>query len=100
MVFLPTLDLEVDVPVQTGDSTQNIRIPTVGDLAAVQVALQDGNIIAIAATFVPQQDIRENIPVSEDDDFFLLDDDDEDAEEYDWFSEPPAEDFGFWKYDF
>ena len=55
-----------------------------------------GDIIATAATFVPQQDIREDIPVSEDDNFFLLDDDDE----YDWYSEPPAEDFGFWKYDF
>lgn len=96
VVFLPALDLEVDVPVRTGDSTQNIRIPAVGDSATVQVAFQGGDLVATAATFVPQQDIREDIPVSEDDDFFLLDDDDE----YDWYSEPPAEDFGFWKYDF
>ena len=98
VVFLPALDLEVDVSVRTNDSTKNIRIPTVGDIATVQVALQDGDIIATAATFVPQQDIREDVPASEDDDFFDYDDDE--AEEYDWYSEPPAEDFGFWKYDF
>lgn len=96
VVFLPALDLEIDVPVRTGDSTQNIRIPAIGDSATVQVAFQGGDLVATATTFVPQQDIREDIPVSEDDDFFLLDDDDE----YDWYSEPPAEDFGFWKYDF
>ena len=83
VVFLPALDFEVDVSVRTNDSTQNIRIPIVGDLATVQVALRDGDIIAIAATFVPQQDIRKDIHTSEDDDFILLDDDGEDAEEYD-----------------
>lgn len=93
VVFLPALDLEVDVSVRTNDSTQNIRIPIVGDLATVQVALRDGDIIAIAATFVPQQDIREDIPVT-DDDLLLLDDEDEDTEEYDWQNEPPVEDFG------
>lgn len=93
VVFLPALDLEVDVPVRTGDSTQNIRIPAVGDSATVQVAFQGGDLVATAATFVPQQDIREDIPASEDDDFFDYDDD-EDTEEYDWYNEPPAEDFG------
>lgn len=98
VVFLPTLDLEVDVSVRTNDLTQNIRIPIVGDLATVQVALRDGDIIAIAATFVPQQDIRQDTPVT-DDDLLLLDDDDEDTEEYDWQNEPPAEDFGNWDID-
>lgn len=69
------------------------RIPIVGGLATVQVALRDGDIITIAATFVPQQDIREDIPVT-DDDLLLLDDEDEDTEEYDWRNEPPTEDFG------
>lgn len=56
--------------------------------------LEDGNYAATAATFVPQQDIREDIPVTDDDLLFLfLDDDDEDTEEYDWYNEPPAEDF-------
>lgn len=92
VVFLPALDLEVDVSVRTNDSTQNIRIPIVGDLATVQVALRDGDIIAIAATFVPQQDIREDIPVT-DDDLLLLDNEDEDTEEYDRYNEPLVEDF-------
>lgn len=93
VVFLPALDFEVDVSVRTNDSTQNIRIPIVGDLATVQVALRDGDIIAIAATFVPQQDIREDIPVTVDD-LLLLNDEDEDTEEYDWQNKPPIEDFG------
>lgn len=43
---------------------------------------------------MPQQDIREDIPVTDDDLLFLfLDDDDEDTEEYDWYNEHPAEDF-------
>ena len=54
VVFLPALDIEIDAPLRTNDSTQNIRIPTVGNLATVQVALQDDDIIATAATFVPQ----------------------------------------------
>jgi hypothetical protein len=29
----------------------------------------------------------------------LLDDDNEDTEEYDWYNEPPAEDFGNWDID-
>ena len=94
VVFLPALDLEVDVPVRTDGSTQNIRIQTVGDLATVQVVLRDGDIIATAATFVPQQDIREDIPANEDDDLLLLNDEDEDTEEYDWQNEPLVEDFG------
>ena len=98
VVFLPALDIEIDAPLRTNDSTQNIRIPTVGDLATVQVVLRDGDIIAIAATFVPQQDIRQDTPVT-DDDLLLLDDDDKDTEEYDWQNEPPAEDFGNWDID-
>lgn len=93
VVFLPALDIEIDAPLRTNDSTQNIRIPTVGDLATVQVAIRDGDIIAIAATFVPQQDIREDIPIT-DDDLLLLDNEDEDTEEYDRYNEPPTEDFG------
>ena len=41
---------------------------------------------------MPQQDIREDIPVT--DNLLLLDDDDEDTEKYDWYNEPPTEDFG------
>lgn len=93
VVFLPALDLEVDMPARTNDSTKNIRIPTVGDIATVQVALQDGDIVVTAATFVPKQDNREDIPVT-DDDLLLLDDEDEDAEEYDWYNEPLVENFG------
>lgn len=93
VVFLPALDIEIDAPLRTNDSTQNIRIPTVGDPATVQVALRDGDIIAIAATFVPQQDIRKDIPVTDDRPFFL-DYEDEDIEEYDWQNELPVEDFG------
>lgn len=59
----------------------------------MQVVLEDGDYAAIAATLVPQQDIREDIPVT-DDDLLLLDDEDEDTEEYDLYNEPPAEDFG------
>lgn len=81
------------MPIQTDGVVQNIKIPIVGDLATVQVALRDGDIIAIAATFVPQQDIREDIPVT-DDDLLLLDNEDEDTEEYDRYNEPPTEDFG------
>ena len=81
------------MPARTNDSTKNIKIPTVGDIATVQVALQDGDIVVTAATFVPQQDNREDIPVT-DDDLLLLDDEDEDAEEYDWQNERPVEDFG------
>ncbi len=51
------------------------------------------NYVVTAATFVPQQDSIEDIPVT-DDDLLLLDDEDEDTEEYDWYNEPPSEDFG------
>lgn len=81
------------MPIQTDGVVQNIKIQIVGDLATVQVALRDCDIIAIAATFVPQQDIREDIPVT-DDDLLLLDNEDEDTEEYDRYNEPPTEDFG------
>lgn len=59
----------------------------------MQVVLEDGDYAATTATFVPQQDIKKDIPVT-DDDLLLLDDDNEDTEEYDWYNEPPAEDFG------
>lgn len=49
------------------------------------------NYVVTAATFVPQQDIWEDIPVT-DDDLLLLDSEDEDTEEYDWRNEPPVED--------
>lgn len=55
--------------------------------------LEDGDYAATAVTFGPQQDIREGIPLT-DDDLLLLDDDDEDTEEYDWYNEPPADDYG------
>ena len=81
-VFLPEFDLEVDVLRHANDSTQNIKTPVVGDLATVQITFQDGDIIATAATFVPQQGIREDIPAT-DDDLLLLDDENEDTEDYD-----------------
>lgn len=59
----------------------------------MQAVLKGGNYVVTAVTFVSQQDIREDIPVT-DDDLLLFDDDDEDIEEYDWYNEPPADDFG------
>lgn len=73
------------------DLTKDIKFPAVVDIATVQIALQDGDIIAIAA-FVSQQDIRKDIPTSEDDDLFLLDDNDED-EKYDLDNELDTKDF-------
>lgn len=93
VVFIPSLDVEVDVKRNPDASVQNGSVPEVEDIATVQVVLEDGDYAAIAATFVPQQDIREDIPVT-DDDLLLLDDEDEDTEEYDLYNEPPAEDFG------
>ena len=91
VVFLPTLDLEVDMLRHAEDLTKDIKIPAVGDIATVQIALQDGDIIAIAA-FVSQQNIRKDIPTSEDDDLFLLDGNDED-EKYDLDNELDTKDF-------
>lgn len=93
VVFIPALDVEVDVKRNPDASVQNGSVPEVGDIATEQVALEDGDYNATAATFVPQQDIKEDIPVT-DDDLLLLDDDNEDTEEYDWYNEPPAKDFG------
>lgn len=93
VVFIPALDVEVDVKRNPDASIQNGSVPEVGDIATVQVVLEYGDYNATAATFVPQQDIKEDIPVT-DDDFLLLDDDNEEAEEYDWYNEPPVEDFG------
>lgn len=93
VVFIPALDIEVDVKRNPDASVQNGSVPEVGDIATVQVVLEDGDYNATAATFVPQQDIKEDIPVT-DDDLLLLDDDNEDTEEYDWYNEPPAKDFG------
>lgn len=64
----------MDVKRNPDASVQNGSVPEVGDIATVQIVLEDGDYTA--ATFVPQQDIREDIPVT-DDDLLLLDDDDE-----------------------
>lgn len=93
VVFIPALDAEVDVQRNPNVSVQNGFVPEVGDIVTVQAVLENGDYAVTAATFVPQQDIREDIPVT-DDDLLLLDDDDEDTEEYDWYNEPPTEDFG------
>lgn len=98
VVFIPALDVEVDVKRNPDASVQNGSVPEVGDIATVQVVLEEGDYNATAATFVPQQDIKEDIPVT-DDDFFDDDLDDEKAEEYDWYNEPPADDFGNWDID-
>lgn len=93
VVFIPALDVEVDVQRNPDASVQNGSVPEVGDIATVQIVLENGDYAVTAATFVPLQDIREDIPVT-DDDFFDDDLDDEKAEEYDWYNEPPADDFG------
>lgn len=93
VVFIPALDVEVDVQRNSTASVQNGSVPEVGDIATVQIVLEDGDYAATVATFVPQQDIREDISLT-DDDFFDDDLDDEEAEEYDWYNETPAEDFG------
>lgn len=92
VVFIPALDVEVDVKRNPDASVQNGSVPEVGDIATVQIVLEDGDYTATAATFVPQQDIREDIPVT-DDDLLLLDNDDEETGKYDWYNEPPVEDF-------
>lgn len=93
VVFIPALDVEVDVKRNPDASIQNGSVPEVGDIATVKVVLEGGDYAVTAVTFVPQQDIREDIPLT-DDDFFDDDLDDEEAEEYDWYNEPPVEDFG------
>lgn len=93
VVFIPALDVEVNAQRNPDTSVQNGSIPGVGDIATVQVVLGDGDFVVTAATFVPQQDIREDIPLN-DEDFFDDDLEDEEAEEYDWYNEPPVEDFG------
>lgn len=93
VVFIPALDVEVDVQRNHDTSAQNGSFPEVGDIATVQIVLEDGDYTVVAATFVLKQDIREDIPVT-DDDLLLLDDEDEDTEEYDWHNELPVEDFG------
>lgn len=98
VVFIPALDVEVDVQRNPDASVQNGSVPEVGDIANVKVVIEGGDYATAAATFVPQQDIREDIPVT-DDDLLLLDDEDEDTEEYDWYNEPPVEDFGNWDID-
>lgn len=98
VVFIPALDVEVDVQRNSTASVQNGSVPEVGDIATVQIVLEDGDYTVVAAMFVPQHDIREDIPLT-DDDFFDDDLDDEDTEEYDWYNEPPAEDFGNWDID-
>ena len=82
-VFIPALDIDVDVQRNPDASVQNGSAPEVGDIATVQIVLEGGDYAVTAATFVPQQDIREDIPVT-DDDLLLLDNEDENTEEYDW----------------
>ena len=79
MFFIPTFDVEVDVQRNPDASVQN---GSVGNIATVQIVLEGGDYAATVAMFVPQQDIREGIPVTDDD--LLLLDDDEETEEYDW----------------
>lgn len=93
VVFIQAFDVEVDVQHNHDASVQNGSVPEVGDIATVQIVLEDGDYTVVAAMFVPQQDIRKDTPVT-DDDLLLLDDEDEDTEEYDWYNEPPVEDFG------
>lgn len=71
MVFIPALDVEVDARRNHDASVQNGSVPEVGYIAAVKVVLEGDDYAATAATFVPQQNIREDIPVT-DDDFFCL----------------------------
>lgn len=93
VVFIPAFDVEVDVQHNPDASVQNGSVPEVGDIATVQIVLEDGDYAATAVTFVLQKDIREDIPLN-DEDFFDDDLDDEEAEKYDWYNEPPVEDFG------
>lgn len=62
VVFIPALDVEVDVQRNPDASVQNGSVPKVGDIATVQIVLEDGDYTATAATFVPQQDIRKTFP--------------------------------------
>ena len=62
VVFIPALDVEVDVQRNPDASVQNGSVPKVGDIATVQIVLEDGDYTATAATFVPQQDIRDTFP--------------------------------------
>jgi hypothetical protein len=69
VVFIPAFDAEVDVQ-------RNPRY-----IRPERFCPEVGNYAVTVATFVPQQDIRESIPVTDDD--LLLLDDDEEAEECD-----------------
>lgn len=66
--------------------------PEIWDSTTVQAVLKGGDYAVTAATSVPQEDIREVIPVT--DNNLLLLDDDEEAEKCDWYNEHPAENFG------
>jgi hypothetical protein len=46
VVFLPALDIKVDVPIHANNPSQNIKTQAVGDLDTIQVALRDSDIIA------------------------------------------------------
>lgn len=92
MVFIPALDVEVDARRNHDASVQNGSVPEVGYIAAVKVVLEGGDYAVTAATSVPQEDIREVIPVT--DNNLLLLDDNEEAEKCDWYNEHPAENFG------
>ena len=60
VVFIPALDVEVDVQRNPDASVQNGSVPKVGDIATVQIVLENGDYAVTAATFVPLQDIRED----------------------------------------
>lgn len=72
--------------------SQSGLVPEVWDIAAVQVVLEDSGGAITAATFVPQQNIREDILVT-DDDHLLIYNDNEEEEEYDLYSESLANGF-------
>lgn len=50
VVFIPALDVEVDVQRNPDASVQNGSAPEVGDIATVQIVLEDGDYTATAAT--------------------------------------------------
>lgn len=52
VVFIPALDVEVDVQRNPNASVQNGSVPEVGDIATAKVVLDGGDYAATAATFV------------------------------------------------
>lgn len=52
VVFIPALDVEVDVQRNPDASVQTGSAPEVGDIATVQIVLENGDYAVTAATFV------------------------------------------------